>query len=96
MLVRYEDFAANPRETLRAISEHAGHPAEAPFVDEHTVRVEPTHGVGGNASKFSLGEVAVSADEEWRTGMSGADRWLATVLSSPLLSRYGYRLSASG
>ena len=41
MLVRYEDFAARPRETLNAIAEHAGHPAEAPFVDEHTAHGAP-------------------------------------------------------
>jgi hypothetical protein len=95
MLVRYEDFAARPRETLRAIAENAGHPAEAPFLDEHTARVHPTHGVGGNPSKFSLGDVAIVPDEEWQTAMSGLDRWLTTAVSAPLLSRYGYAFTAS-
>ena len=96
MLVRYEDFVARPRETLNAIAEHAGHPAEAPFVDEHTARVHPTHGVGGNPSKFSLGDVAIVSDEEWQTAMSGLDRWVTTAVSAPLLSRYGYAFTASG
>ena len=66
LLVRYEDFVARPRETLNAIADHAGHPAEAPFVDEHTARVHPTHGVGGNPSKFSLGDVKSSRTRSGR------------------------------
>src|SRR4029078_5929055 len=109
-LVRYQDFAARPRAgqhassepcaarprgAMHAIAEHAGHPAEAPFVDEHTARVHPTHGVGGNPSKCSLGDVAIVPDEEWQTAMSGLDRWVTTAVSAPLLSRYGYAFTAS-
>jgi hypothetical protein len=96
LLVRYEDFAARPRETLRAIAAHAGHAAEAPFVDEHTIRVHPTHGVGGNLSKFSLGEVDIVPDEEWQTTMPGLDRWVTTAVSAPLLAHYGYAFTPSG
>ena len=95
MLVRYEDFAARPRDTVLAIGEHAGHAAPGPFVDEHTFRAEPTHGVGGNPSKFSLGDVAIAEDEEWRTAMPALDRWLTTAVSAPLLGRYGYALGAA-
>src|SRR5206468_3782146 len=82
-----------PRDTVLAIGEHAGHAAPGPFVDEHTFRAEPTHGVGGNPSKFSLGDVAIAEDEEWRTAMPALDRWLTTAVSAPLLGRYGYALA---
>jgi hypothetical protein len=90
MLVRYEDFVTRPRETIEAITTHAGEPADAPFVDEHTLRVSPTHGVGGNPSKFSFGDVPIVPDEEWQTAMPALDRWVTSVLCAPLLSHYGY------
>lgn len=90
MLVRYEDFAARPLEVVQAIGRHVGNLAPAPFVDECTLRAKPTHGIGGNPSKFSLGDVAITPDEEWRTGMPAVDRWVTTAVSAPLLSRYGY------
>lgn len=90
MLVRYEDFAARPREVVEEIGRHVGSAAPAPFVDDRTFQAKPTHGVGGNPSKFSLGDVAISPDEEWRTSMPALDRWLATAVSAPMLGRYGY------
>jgi Sulfotransferase domain len=90
MLLRYEDFAARPRETMLAIAEHAGHAAEAPFAGDQSMRVSPTHGVGGNPSKFAQGEVEIVPDEEWQTAMPALDRWVASLVSAPLLSHYGY------
>jgi hypothetical protein len=95
MLLRYEDFAARPRDTLSAISMHAGKMAPAPFVDEGTLRVGPTHGVGGNPSRFASGDVSIVADEEWRTAMKPLARWVTTLVSAPLLRRYGYAFTDS-
>ena len=90
MRVRYEEFAAVPRDVVDAISQHTGVPAHAPFVDGWTIHSEPTHGVGGNSSKFSVGDVVIRADDEWSTTMSARNRWTVTALSAPLLRRYGY------
>ncbi len=62
---------------------------------DHTARASPTHGVGGNVSRFSVGDVAIVPDEEWKTAMPALDRWLTSALCAPLLSRYGYRFGHS-
>lgn len=91
-LIRYEDFAARPRETVGAILEWAGEAgAEPGFVDERTVRLEPAHTVSGNPGRFDTGEVEIRVDQRWRTGLPGSERWAVTALAWPWLARYGYR-----
>jgi hypothetical protein len=40
--------------------------------------------------RFERGEVKVRSDDEWVMNMSAARKGLATLLSLPLLVRYGY------
>jgi hypothetical protein len=52
-----------------------------------------SHGLSGNPSRFSHGEVTLRADEAWRERMPRRDRVVVTALGSPLLLRYGWQLS---
>lgn len=91
--LRYEDLVARPRPTLQRLAALAGeHPVRLPLPTEHTAELAPTHTVGGNPGKFRTGPVKLRDDDEWRTALSPADRWLVTAVDLPLLGRYGYRL----
>lgn len=90
---RYEDFAAAPRATLGELLDFAGLPRVAPpFSDDRTLELRPTHTVGGNPSKFSVGETTIRADDEWRRSLARPRAAVTTALTAPLLGRYGYTL----
>jgi hypothetical protein len=93
LLVRYEDLVARPdrelRRVLRGIDVGAAE-GSLDFLEDHTVKLRTTHTVDGNPMRFAEGAVALRPDEEWRGGMRGTDRALVSVLTSPLLARYGY------
>jgi hypothetical protein len=94
--LRYEDFAARPRETVERILGLLGEQGrELPFLDKRTVELSVNHTVSGNPIRFDTGSVAIDADDEWRGRMTMGDRRLVTTLTWPLLLRYGYRLSSS-
>ena len=95
LVVRYEEFSSRPAETIRRITQLLGEDGAAlPFVDQTTVRLRGNHTVSGNPSRFTDGIVPVRADDEWATNMATADRAVVTVLTAPMLVRYGYPLRA--
>jgi hypothetical protein len=96
LFVRYEDFAASPRETVRRILELVGEPAETPFLDEDTIRLGENHTLSGNPSRFQTGPVRIVPDSEWSQRMSGKDQALIQGATFPFLVRYGYPLGLVG
>ena len=97
MLLRYEDLMQRPRTTVAAIADLVGEGAvELPFDDEHTVRLGENHTVGGNPGRFSSGTTSLRADEEWRSRLDPATKAGTTLLTMPLLRRYGYPVNVSG
>lgn len=88
--IRYEEFAADPRGTVPRILAFLDEHGEAPFVDESTVLLAPNHIVAGNPSRFTTGRVSIRVDERWRGAMPRRDQWLTTLLTLPLMLRYGY------
>ena len=89
--VRYEDVIANPRPAMARMLALVDEPADAlPFVSDHEVSLQPSHGVAGNPSRFTTGVVALRADTEWREQMRARDRAIVGAISWPLLLRHGY------
>lgn len=88
--LRYEDFCAQPVESMDRLLTMLGVPGRPPFEDANTVRLRPNHIVAGNPSRFTVGSVQIRTDDEWRTAMSRRDRMLVTTSTGPLLHRYGY------
>jgi hypothetical protein len=89
--VRYEDFVAEPRRATEEVAAFAGlADAELPFVDDRTAVLGVNHSAWGNPSRFSTGRIRIEHDEEWRRSMRARDRQAATLLTLPLLGRYGY------
>jgi hypothetical protein len=99
-LVRYEDFARSPRDTVRGLLRLAGlEEVEGPWTGPGVVDLPVNHTVGGNPRRLRSGTVEVVLDEAWRTELPPRTRALALALAWPLLLRYGYlglRARASG
>jgi hypothetical protein len=89
--LRYEDFVAEPRATAMRLAAFVGEPADPmPFEDENSVRMGINHTIAGNPSRYTTGVVQIRDSGDWRRAQSRSDRWITTVMSSPLLHRYGY------
>jgi hypothetical protein len=93
--VRYEDLVADPQGTIDAVRGFAGLPPDpGPFVDDRTVRLAENHAVAGNPNRRRNGEIHLVEDDEWRHALGPLDRAAVTLLTAPVLGRFGYPLSA--
>ncbi len=91
MRLRYEDFVAEPRRAVESILGMLGENADQlPLIDEREVELGVGHTVAGNPNRFRSGTVRLRLDEEWASRMRPRDRRLVTLLTLPLLARYGY------
>ncbi len=92
--LRYEDFVQNPvrsaQRVLRAIGEE---PHSLPFVGDHEVELGESHSLYGNPNRFQKGRLKVQLDNEWMERIKPLHRWIATILTWPLMIRYGYPLT---
>ena len=92
--LRYEDLMARPGQEIERIAEKVGLSGRnLDFINGKTVHLTPTHTVSGNPNRFQAGDINLSCDEEWKDAMSGFQRNTVTLLTRPLLGRYGYRPS---
>ena len=99
--VRYEDFAARPREVVEEILSMLGMAgASLPFIDERTVSLGVNHTVAGNPDRLRHGVTRLERDGAWAARLRGRDRLLVSAVTAPLLLRYGYplrpRVAAAG
>lgn len=94
-LLRYEDFVAEPRAVLTELAEFADVPAgDLAFLTQSSERssvlLSPSHTVAGNPMRFRTGPTALRRDDAWRAQLPKGRRVLVTLLTAPLLARYGY------
>ena len=92
LTVRYEDLVVEPRATIDRILRLVGEPEAGEFLDQPELRLECTHTVSGNPVRLHEGPLSIASDDEWKTSMRPSRRWLVTLLTAPLLRRYGYPL----
>ena len=93
LTLTYEELMANPRPGLDRIAALVdGHPA-LPLQDERTAVLGGHHMIGGNPSRDEQGAVELVADERWRDEIGWVDRTTTTVMTAPLLRRYGYPMT---
>jgi hypothetical protein len=93
--MRYEDFIRRPRPVIEAALAQLGLPSGGPglaHVGDGRVVLGRSHGLSGNPSRFSEGEIALGADEAWRDRMPRRDRIAVTAIALPLLLRYHWPL----
>lgn len=97
LLLKYEDFAAQPRSTYRTILDFlGGRSANGPFISDTRVKLDTNHIVAGNNSRFENGLVDIEADREWESRMSASRKIIVSALTWPVLTRYQYPLVPSG
>jgi hypothetical protein len=90
-LVRYEDLSSNPGSVLTRIASFGDLPIEGiDFLDGDAATLPASHTVDGNPMRFATGRVEIRTDEAWRRQMTERDRRLVTLVTAPLLHRYGY------
>ncbi|WP_418276066.1 sulfotransferase [Isoptericola jiangsuensis] len=93
--VRYEDWVTDPRSTVLSVREFAGldDDAGADHLGDGTVRLEPSHSCSGNPSRFATGVIEIRPDRRWIQDQSVRARRTVSLLTWPLMLRYGYRMS---
>lgn len=94
--LRYEDFVADPRGSLRRVAALAGLDVSGDalgFVGDGGLDLGTVHTVSGNPSRFDTGRVSLRRDDAWRAGLSGTARRVVTALTWPGRRAYGYDAS---
>ncbi|HYN95922.1 MAG TPA: sulfotransferase [Pilimelia sp.] len=93
--LRYEEFLADPRGTVRALADYAGlelADRALGFLGAAHADLATGHSAAGNPMRFTTGRVALRADDAWRAALPPADRRLVGTVCAPLMRSYGYRL----
>jgi hypothetical protein len=92
LVVRYERFVEDPRPTVEAVAKMLGSsPPVADLAPGIPITVPEAHGPDGSKRRRFVGtKVTLRSDDQWRTQLDRLDRVLVTLLTFPLLHRYGY------
>ena len=86
--LRYEDFVKAPRSAVLQIAADLGYKlAQAPFIEESIAELGPQHMLGSNPDKLARGATRIA---EKSVDLSWLSRVVVSVLTAPLLWRYGY------
>lgn len=92
--VRYEDFVHAPRTTVEQILALLGASngsGELAHVDDTgAVRLGEHHLIASNPNRNERGEIELREDRTWQERMDPLRRGVVTLLTRPLLKRYGY------
>ncbi|GIV85768.1 MAG: hypothetical protein KatS3mg052_2775 [Candidatus Roseilinea sp.] len=89
--LRYEDLMRRPRQCLCQIARWAGmNEDDLPLRGLDQAFLSTAHLLAGNQNRFHTGLISLRPDEEWRSAMGRSERWLVSLLTGPLLRRYGY------
>jgi hypothetical protein len=88
--VRYEDFVKDPDGTIQNLSKTVpGFPSEG-FQHSTIQPIRVTHTVSGNPVRFQNGGFHIRVDDEWMTSMKRSQKAIVSLITFPLLIRYGY------
>jgi len=91
--VEYETFVLSPREEIMRIAGFAGarpNEDDLGFIHGDDLELPTDHLVAGNRMRLQAGRLILRVDDEWRTRLSDRHRRTVSLLTWPLLSRYGY------
>ncbi|HEU0295004.1 MAG TPA: sulfotransferase [Anaerolineales bacterium] len=89
--LRYEDLVNSPKKSLLGLFTDLG--IEQPsldFIDGLHANLKTSHTVSGNPVRFTNKEIKITPDVEWQHAMANRHKWLVTLITWPLLSKYGY------
>jgi len=91
LFLRYEDFIANPAESIdRILRLMREDPARNPL-QGRSITLHANHTVTGNPDRLASGNITVRAEDvDWRKKLPRTSALVATLLSAPVMRRYGY------
>lgn len=91
--LRYEDFTAQPEETIRSLITWCGADPSHNPVRGRVAELHGNHTVTGNPDRFRSGPTEIRAfDGTWQSELSTGAKLATLALSWPLLKHYGYPL----
>ncbi len=93
LFVRYEDFVANPGMILEKIYSFLDLPM--PFSHDNIngpFQKSEEHTLSGNPLRFDKEPFYLRLDNEWRDKLSKTSYSIVSLMTSPLLTFYGYKL----
>ncbi len=94
--IRYEDFASQPRLTVEQILNDLKIDDRLDFFqDPSQVNLGLHHTVAGNPARSRTGRIRIRPDREWIEKFGRFEKLFTTVLTMPLLLRYGYPITAA-
>jgi len=89
--LRYEDLVNNPKTSLLQLFNDLGIKQPAlDFIDGFHANLSTSHTVSGNPVRFTNKEINIKPDNEWQHAMAKRHKWLVTLITWPLLLKYGY------
>jgi hypothetical protein len=84
--VRFEDFILRPRPILENILSMMGEEIPAlSFLSDGAVRLNCTHTINGNSSRFITGEVELNPEERWKCDLNLFSRIRVDGITRPQL-----------
>jgi hypothetical protein len=92
--LRYEDIVMNPKNVLQSFADNCAplQGKKLPFDNDGVVHLNSFHSISGNPQRFVSGLTKVVKDDEYAHKMPPSKHLQWTMLSYPLLKRYGYRI----
>ncbi len=97
LVVIYEELMEDPNSAVRRTSRLLGQsPPSAQLRPDHPLAMPEVHGPdAGRKQRFANTDVVLTKDERWRSALHPFDKALVTLLTLPLLVRYGYPIRAT-
>ena len=90
-LLRYEDLVSNPNGSLSRVFTDLGIERNSlHFLDGLRANLKTSHTVSGNPVRFTSQEIKIQPDMQWQHNMVRHQKLLVTLLTWPLLLKYGY------
>lgn len=91
LLVRYEDLVKHPAETLKKIANFVKEEVKDPdFLEKTKARIGTQHLLASNPDKYTQGWISI---EEQGWNLSRQKHFLISLMTLPLLYKYGYPFS---
>ena len=91
--IRYEQFLADPRAAVRALSAYAEisvRDSDLDFLGPEHADLTVGHSAAGNPMRFFVGRLPLRRDDAWVRALPNGQRRLVGAVCAPLLRAYGY------
>lgn len=94
LFMKYEDLIADPEACVQSVvslfPKSARNLDLSNFIGSKRVKLGTTHTIAGNPMRHTCGWLSLQADEAWRETMPTAQQRLVSMLTYPLIRKYGY------